>query len=101
MNDAYGYPTTFVVDLIDSESPLIAGLNLEKHTDTLNRAEPPRICFQRPCDTADRTFFTFIARDEGGCERKRLALVANHASNVRSLMCSGKKRRILNVIKRV
>ena len=72
VNDIHGNPTAFVFDLVDGESPLIVGLNLKKHADTLNRARPPRICFQRPCDTSERTFYTYIAKEKEGSERQRL-----------------------------
>lgn len=101
VNDVHKKPTSFCFDLVDGDSPMIIGLNLKKYSDTINRGTPNRLCFKRPSDNEDRVFYTYIAPDEGRCDRLRLEIVPHYQSSTASLMGNIKKQPSLNMVKKI
>lgn len=99
LNDVRGQPTTFSFDLVQGVSPLIIGLDKKRNADTLNRSKTRRICFQRPCDTVERVFHTYIAKDESRCSRLWMEIVPHEGSTTASLMSNIKRRQPLNIEK--
>lgn len=101
VNDIYEKPTTFSFDLVDGYSPLIVGLDLKQHSDTINRCKRKHIIFQRPYDTSPRTFYTYLSQDEGNNDRLRLNLIAHKNSTYKSLLGRKGKHIDANAIKKI
>lgn len=59
-SDRNGRPETFTFDIMDGKSPLIIGLDLKRYAITDNLASTPCIRFERPQDSEDREFITYI-----------------------------------------
>lgn len=77
------------------------GLDVKQYADTMNRTSPTRIVFQRPGDTSERVFNTYIAKDEDGNERIRFEIAPHARSTSTSLLGSKTARQELNMVKRV
>lgn len=101
VEDMDGKPTMLTFDLVEGRSPLIIGLDVKRHADTMNRAETPSIVFRRPCDTSDRSFYTYIAKDGDGNDRIWFEIVPNMGTTSASLMGNTVGRREVGMVKKV
>ena len=88
-------------DLVNGRSPLLIGLDIKRYADTLNRTSPSSIIFQRPEDTTQRIFHTYIAADQEGNDRIRFDIAPHAQSTSKSLMGSTTSRQEINMVKRV
>lgn len=61
-------PNKVTFDLMQGESPLIMGHDVKQYSNTVNLAESPTTTFWRPMDTCERTFFTYIIKDDMATE---------------------------------
>lgn len=59
-------------DLVEGLSTPIIGLDIKRHSDTINRTQPPTILIKRPTDTCPGKFYTYIATDDCGNDRVRI-----------------------------
>lgn len=101
VNDENGKPTAIPFDLIEGNAPLIVGLDLKRHADTVNRSSTTFVTFQRPTDTSERRFRTYLSKDSTGNERIRLAIVPITRTHMRSLMMTGRPRDTLTLVKKM
>lgn len=99
--DANGRNTTLTFDLVDGESPLLIGLDVKRHSDTINIDGHSRIVIKRPHDEKPRVFLTYIMKDEGGDERMRMDIIPHAQSTNNTLMASTVKRCDINLAKKL
>ena len=59
------------------------------------------VVFQRPCDTEERKFLTYIIKDDGGNERIRFDIFPHARSTVASLLGAKYPRQEINTVKQV
>lgn len=102
LHDIDGQPTSFTFDLVEGDSPLLLGLDIKQHSNTMNITTPRYIKFKRPEDKSPRRFVSYIKPDPvDGTLRLRMELVPHSNSTVRSLMANIKKRPDLSLAKKV
>lgn len=99
--DINGKPTVLTFDLVTGKSPLIVGLDVKRHSDTVNRTGTPSIIFRRPCDTSDRTFYTYIAKDDDHNDRIKLEIVPHNKTTSASLLGNVSNRREIAMVKKI
>jgi len=92
VRDIRGKPTAIPFDLVSGSSPLIVGLHIKRHSDTINRDEQSFITFQRPSDAEKRTFNTYIAPDATGNDRLRMELIPHERKTTSSFLAVQNKR---------
>lgn len=63
IHDITGKPTSLTFDLVPGTSPLIVGLDVRAHCNTINLQEPRYIMMKRPTDVEERTLFNYIIPD--------------------------------------
>ena len=101
VNDINSKHTVMTFDLVEGFSPIIVGLDVKRLSDTVNRQTPSFIVFQRPTDTGERTFHTYIAKDEDHNDRIRFDILPHSRSTARSLLGTKVPRQELNMVKKV
>jgi len=101
VHDVRGNPTTFVFDMVDGKSPLIVGLDVKKHSNTMNIERLSTVIFKKPSDTLNRDFLTYIANENGGNEWLRIEFVAQEQSAVASDMAKILKRTDVYIVKKI
>ena len=93
--------TVMTFDLVEGFSPMLVGLDVKRHSDTVNGQTPSFIVFQRPTDTGERMFHTYIAKDEDRTDRIRFDILSYSRSTARSLLRTKVPRQELNMVKKV
>lgn len=81
--------STIHFDIVNGECPLIVCLDLNRHSDTINRTYTSTIATKRPTDTCFRTFHTYMAKDDIGNDRERVEVVPHETTAVFSKMGIG------------
>lgn len=84
--DAHGRTTTIPFDNVEGSAPLLIGLDIKRHSDTVNRAEPSCIASRRPTDTPELSFRIYIRDYLHRNARLRMELVISNKSTISSMM---------------
>lgn len=101
ISDDQGRPTLFPFDLVECSSLLIIGLDIKRHSDTLNRRIPPALIFKRLMDREARMFFTYISDDEKDNLRLRAEIVTYGLYTKAGMLAIITMRKTLNMGKKV
>lgn len=99
--DTQGLPTTIPFYLVEGNSPVVIGMDIERYANINSMDECKQIEFKRPHDNSKLKFLTYVETDANGDERLRLDVATNRKSSVTSLMANIKKRPELNLVKKI
>lgn len=101
INDLNKKSTVFVFDLVEGDSPLIIGLDIRRYCNTDNLSKPSTISFKMPTDLHVKSFYTYIAPDNGQNMRLRIEIAPRKNSSIKILLSGIVKPTDLNLAKRL
>lgn len=84
-------------DLVDGKSLLVAGLDVERYSDTTNLSYLNRIAFKKLSDKNLKTFSIYILVDEHRNDRLQILFIPYTTSTLASLLRISAKGNELNI----
>lgn len=101
INDLNKKSAMFVFDPVEGESPLLIGLDTKQYSTTDNLSKPTTNSFKTPTDLHVKSFYTYIAHNDGQHIKLRIEIASHQNSSVKTLLSGIVKQTDLSLAKKL